>query len=170
MKLSEIVWPVYSLGKVTPCKEEGVTFVPKIKRGKDVAEIIDDINIPKKTLGLRRMELLKQGVTLFKIKYTIYFVGDLLKLAKPNHWFIDSSGKVFKYVKQFKAKLTCRKITNVVRHVGSCSIEVLGLSNRFSSLYPPEPDQLYAGILSFQGMKFLYGYYKESFTQTYRKV
>jgi hypothetical protein len=170
MKLSEIHWPVFSLGKITPLKEEGVIFTLRMLGNNKILRIIDDTSIDKPSLALRRVELLSKGVTLFPIKRAFYFLGDFVKVSKPNVWFIDSSGRLFKHTKTRLVKLRAKKITKVIKHVGSISIEVDGIPHRFSSLYPPDPKQKYAGIAYMDGMRFLYGYYEEAFKDTHRKV
>lgn len=171
MLLTEICWPVYSLGTRCPTKEGGVVFFSKVLKNDKVSlEIIDDINIPGASLASRRLKLLSEGITLYKIKYALFFIADLVKIANPKQWFIDSNGRIFQYKKDRRAKLFFKKITNITKGIGSTVIEVEGHSARYSCLYPPEPEQKYAGLLFFNGMYILYGFYNQQHKTTYRKI
>lgn len=170
MKLSEIVWPVYSLGKNSPSKEGEVLYFSKETKNGLSLEIIDDKSIKGNTLAERRLKLLVNGVPLFKIKYALFFIADLVKIATPHTWFIDSSGRIFQYKKKHTATLTFRKITRVIRDIGCSLIEVQGHPARFTCLYPPTPEQKYAGLLKMNGIYILYGFYEHQHKDTYRKI
>ena len=69
MKLNEISFPVYKLGKRKPIVEEDVTFYlnkTEKKEGTIVyfPQIIDDKNIPAESLSKRRLKLLDLISTL----------------------------------------------------------------------------------------------------------
>jgi hypothetical protein len=171
MILSEIAWPVYSLGTRCPIKEGSVVFFSKILKNDKVSiEIIDDTDIPGETLAIRRIGLLSNNIKLCKIKYALFFLGDLVKIAKPDQWFIDTKGKLFQYKKVHRAKLIFKKIVSVIEGIGNVFIEIQGHAARYSCLYPPEPEQKYAGLLFFNGVYILYGFYTEQHKTTYRKV
>lgn len=171
MLLTEICWPVYSLGTRHPIKENGVLFFSKVLPNNEVSlEIIDDTNIPGETLAIRRLAILNRGVSLFKIKYAIFFLGDLIKMAKPRYWFIDAKGKLFQYKKSIRAKLFFKKIINITKDIGVSYIEVQGHTARYSCLYEPRVEEKYAGLLFFNGVYILYGFFTEQHKTTYRKV
>jgi len=171
MQLIEIAWPVYSLGTRTPIREGNVLLFSTVSKDNKVSlEIIDDTSVPGNTLALRRLNLMGNNIKLCKIRYALFFLGDLVKIAKPNHWFIDTSGKVFQYKKDRRAKLFFKKITNITKGIGNVFIEVQGHEARYTCLYPPEPEQKYAGLLFFNGVYILYGFYTEQHKATYRRV
>jgi hypothetical protein len=122
-------------------------------------KIVDDTSLPQKTLGLRRLALQKDPeVKLHKISTAIYFLADLIKLAKGTTWFIDNSGRVFQWKKYTRAKLTTKKIKQVLPADGiGCVLEVEGLSQRFKSLQRPQDFHQYAVFLVINKMYFLYG-------------
>lgn len=175
-KLSDISFPVYRIGKNAPVVDNGVSF---FILGKDTkysdAEyqvlIIDDKNIPQPTLALRRLELLKTEERLFNIKQGIFFIGDLIKLAKKNMWFIDATGLIFQYEKSKKVPLIFVRIKTVHKiPTGGAIIEVHGLSERFKVLFAPINDEKYAGLLCLGNSHILYGLYDQQYTNTTRAV
>lgn len=122
-------------------------------------KIVDDTNLPQKTLGLRRLALQKDPkIKLHKISTAIYFLADLIKLAKATTWFIDSSGKVFQWKKYTRAKLITKKIKQVLPADGiGCVLEAEGLAQRFKSLQRPQDFHQYAVFLVINKMYILYG-------------
>lgn len=177
MNLTEINWPVFKLGEHKPQQEEGCVFYSKEYMDNDTEEsryglrVVDDISIPGKTLGIRRLALKVSEVPLFPIRTAIYFLADLIKVAKQTSWFIDSSGKVFQYRKTTRAKLTFHKIKQILPGTGmGAVIEVQGLSQRFKCMYRPKPEQTYVGVLRWGLGYLLYGFYTEQLNPSYRLV
>jgi hypothetical protein len=160
-KLSEIHWPVFKLGDKKPTQHEGVVFyhthyVSELNSETVTLRVVDDRNLPQATLGLRRLALKSSGADLYPIRTAIYFLTDLIKLGKSVTWFIDSSGRVFQYEKNTRAKLQTRKVKNVLPADGlGCVIELEGLSSRFKSLRRPQEHEIYAQVLKL-GMGFLF--------------
>ena len=171
MKFEEICWPVYSLGSINPQEENGVLFIRYIEEDKLVTKIIDDKSIEGGSLAKRRLILsFNPSIHLFKIKYSLFFLGDLIKMSKTSRWFIDSSGELFKYKKSRMAPLICKKITRVMKGLGNSFIEVEGRVQRFPILFHPKPEEKYAGLLKINNGYQLYGIYKEPFDNTVRKI
>ena len=177
MNLTEIQWPVFRLGEHKPTEHEGVVFYSKEYAFIDSDEskigfrIVDDKNLEGDTLGSRRLKLRIAEENIFPIRAAIYFLADLIKLAKQTTWFIDNAGKVFQYKKSTRAKLTAHKITKIFPGEGMGSIiEVQGIPQRFKSMYHPKSEQAYAGILRWGLGYMLYGFYTEPFKPSYRNV
>jgi hypothetical protein len=176
MKLNEISFPVYRLGKRKPIMEEGVSFYLSMKElddGKIVyfPSVIDDLKIPGGSLGIRRMKLLNSGEKLFRLKYAAFFISDMLKLSNGATWFIDTNGKIFEYKKTKRVPLIFRKIVNVERiRTGGAIIQVEGISTRFKSLYSPKIEHRYAGLLQVSGGYLLYGFYDTLYDKTTRSI
>jgi hypothetical protein len=175
MNLLEISWPVFRLGEHKPTIENNLVYYSKEYVDKESLEtriglrIVDDKSVQGNTLGLRRLVI--TGARLFPIRQAIYFLGDLIKIAKQTTWFIDNTGKVFQYRKSSRAKLTAYKIKKVLPLEGmGAIIEVQGLPQRFKCMYAPKPEQFYAGILRWGLSYVLYGFYDEQFKATYRLV
>lgn len=171
MKLSEIVFPVYKLAKQKPNEEEGVLFYLKSAVYNEircqVAQVIDDKNIPEDTLSRRRLRIEKP----FKLKCAIFFVGDLLKEAVKHQWFIDSQGAIFTLNKTTRVPLVYKKITNIIRDVGVAIIEVEDLPGRHMCLFPPMEGQTYAAFLRPTSRSYiLYGFADKQYKDTFRKI
>lgn len=174
IELSKLVWPVFKLGEREPIQIEGVICYNKQYMDAEIAtytntyKIVDDKTIDKPTLGLRRLEIKNN---LYPIGTAIYFLQDVIKLAKPTTWFIDSHGQLFQHKKSTRAKLQTYKIIQVLPAQGiGCILEVAGLAERFKSLQVPEQHELYCGILSYRGKNLLYGFYTEPIKPTWRLV
>jgi hypothetical protein len=177
MNLEKITWPVFRLSEREPQRDNGVVYYATEYTDLDTDEhtgtlrVVDDRNIDKPTLSRRRLELLAQDVKLFPIRKAIYFLGDLLKLAKSTTWFIDSNGQLFKYTKSQRAKLLVRKITKVLPTEGlGAIIELEGIPHRFKTTFKPDADAEYAAVLK-TGMSYIfYGIYKDKPNETWRLV
>ena len=162
--LQAITWPVFKLSEKEPSHGNGLVYfhteyVDDNNESSLNFKLVDDKNLPQKTLGLRRLALQKDPkVKLHKISTAIYFLADLIKLAKATTWFIDNSGKVFQWKKYARAKLITKKIKQVLPADGiGCVLEVEGLSQRFKSLQRPQDFHQYAVFLVINHMYILYG-------------
>ena len=167
---------MFRLGEREPKQQNGVVFyyteyvdeqnVPFV-----AMQIVDDRNLSGKTLGLRRLQLKSSNEKLHKVKTAIYFLADLVKLAKNTTWFIDSSGCVFNYQKNTRAKLTTRKIKQILPADGlGCVVELDGISTRFKALRRPTEFQSYGRVLHV-GMGFMfYGFCEERKPDSWRMV
>ena len=175
MSLKEIAYPVFKLGINKPNVDDRVVYY-LYTREKDDEEvydlrIIDDPKLPQETLALRRLYLKNLGEPLAKIRHAIFFLGDLIKIATPSTWFIDSKGKVFNYVKSNRAKLRFYKLTKKLPiKSGGVIVEAEGISTRFKALYMPPNEMKYVGILHLGMTLVLYGFYAEKHEDTWRKV
>lgn len=168
MQLKEIVFPVYKLGN-KPEQDNGIIYYTKAnKDGELYLQIVDDKSIEGSTLARRRLLIENK---LFKLKLAIFFIGDLLKIVKPNMWFIDSMGKLFNYTKSRSVPLVCCEILEVHRVLGATVLELKGIPGRHMCLYPPTELQKYAGVLKLGAHTYiLYGLYEQRFKETKRKV
>lgn len=175
--LQEIVWPVFKLSEKEPARKNGLVFfhteyVDENGESSITFKLVDDANLPQKTLGLRRLALQKdKKIKLHRISTAIYFLADLIKLAKATTWFIDSSGKVFQWKKYARAKLITKKIKQVLPGQGiGCILEIEGLSQRFKSLQHPQEFHNYAVFLVINKIYILYGLSEFSRKDSWRLV
>lgn len=172
-QLETINWPVYKLGENKPQVKEGLVFYSsEILDDQDnlttVYKLVDDKNINKTTIGLRRLQLPTDK--LFKISTAIYMLQDLIKLAKSTSWFIDTAGTVFQYKKSTRAKLKTHTIKQVLPVNGiGCVLEINGLSERFKSISIPN-NQPYAVMLYYSGKVLLYGLSSTKIDNSWRLV
>lgn len=162
--LQAITWPVFKLSEKEPNRKDGLVFfhteyIDENNESSLNLKLVDDKSLPQKTLGLRRLALQKDPkVKLHRISTAIYFLADLIKLAKATTWFIDNSGKVFQWKKYARAKLITKKIKQVLPADGiGCVLEVEGLSQRFKCLQRPQDFHQYAVFLVINQMYILYG-------------
>lgn len=177
MNLEKVVWPVFRLSEKEPLVDNGIVYYATEYSDLDTFEhigtlrIVDDRNIDKPTLSRRRLQLATQEVKLFPIYRAIYFLGDLLKLAKSTTWFIDSAGTLFQYQKSKRAKLIVRKITKVLPTEGLGSvIELEGIPQRFKTTFKPDADARYAAVLQ-SGLTYIfYGIYKDEPKESWRLI
>ena len=174
IELTAIVWPVFRLGEREPQQLGGLIFFRKEYVDQDTVvysdnyRVVDDKNIAKPTLGLRRLQI---GDSLYPIGTAIYFLQDVIKLAKSTTWFIDSHGQLFQHKKTRRAKLQTHRLKQVLPVSGlGCVLEVEGLVERFKSLQVPKPEEQYCGILTYGHSNLLYGYYSEPIKTTWRMV
>lgn len=178
MKLSEINWPVFRLGENKPLRDGSVLYyytefvsLDDSDVRKHKLRIVDDTEVEGSALGTRRLRLASLGCSLFKIPAAIYYLADLVKIAKSTTWFIDNSGKLFQYKKSTRAKLTYHKIQRILPGTGmGAVVEVEGLVQRFKCLYRPTETQKYVGILQYSLGYMLYGFFEEWHKPTYRLV
>jgi hypothetical protein len=173
IELTAIVWPVFKLGIREPEMHSKIIYyanqhINEDNQIKTNSYIVDDKNIDKDTLGLRRLFIPKED--LYPLSTAIYTLQDLIKLAKSNVWFVDNSGRVFQYKKSTRAKLQTHRIIKVlpVSAIG-CVLEIEGFSERFKSMTVPKEER-YAAILSYNGKNILYGLYSEKIKPTWRLV
>lgn len=174
--LQEIHWPVFKLGDKKPTQQDGLVFyhthyIDENNRETYTVRMVDDKTLPQATLGLRRLAMKALKVELFPIRTAIYFLADLVKLAKATTWFIDSSGKVFQYEKTTRAKLTTKKLKNVLPADGlGCVFELQGVPSRFKAMRRPGDTEHYARVLQL-GMAFIfYGFCSERKPDSWRMV
>ena len=167
---------MFRLGDKQPTQDSGLVFYHTHYIDHDNVEnytirMVDDKNLPQATLGLRRLVMKSDSVELFPIRTAIYFLADLVKLAKSTTWFIDSAGRVFQYEKNTRAKLTTKKIKQVLPADGlGCVVELVGISSRFKSIQRPSEHQSYARVLKL-GMGFIfYGFCEEVKPDSWRMV
>lgn len=177
MNLSEINFPVYKLRDEKPLERDGILFYTydsvdeETEELSTVVRIIDDTKISSDKLSIRRMAIKLAGGKLFRLHKAIFFLGDLIKIAKKGLWFIDSSGKIFEYHKTTRVKLKYHKITKLIRNpVGGAIVEVEGIPSRFKSLFFPSNDKLYAGILHNGLSTILYGFYDAKYKDSWRTI
>lgn len=131
--------------------------------------LVDDANLNGKTLGLRRLKL--RSEKLFPIRTAIYFLADLVKLAKTTTWFIDNSGRVFQYTKNTRAKLTTKKVKNILPAMGlGCVVELAGISSRFKAMMRPRDEQIYARVLQVGMAYIFYGFCETHKPDSWRLV
>ena len=175
ISLSDIAFPVYVIGEKNPITEEKVTFFLFTKNEEYHTVVVDDKNIPQSSLAMRRLTLASKNIKLHPLKKAIFFLGDLIKIAKSTTWFIDSNGQLLNYVKKKKVNLEYLPITNIKPiGTGGSMIEVKSIPSRFKTLldvtktFRVKPT--HAGILRLGMSNILYGLYDQEYKDTKRWI
>lgn len=173
MKLQEISFPVYKLSKYKPILENGDLFyVFRVSEDKDKLKVIDSTNVSGDTLAIRRLKLKVAGVELLNLNQAIFFLADLIKIAKKDLWFIDSKGKLFQYTKDRSVPLIFKRIEKVIHmQTGGSIVVVKGITPRFKTLFKVTDEYKFAGLLKVDAKSYiLYGVYTEEHKSTRRKI
>lgn len=173
---SKIQFPIYYLGHNKPTVEGKKIYMHyvvdnKHEENEDKILLVDDRSIEADSLALRRLQLKNSGVKLAKLKYAVFFIGDMLKLCKGTTWFIDSEGNLFEYRKTRKVPLVFRKISQIIPlRTGGAIVEVQGIGTRFKVLHAPSGTEKWAGLLLVGVSYILYGLYDTQLEDTVRAV
>lgn len=176
MNLKDIVFPVYYLGRNEPMQDSGLSFYIYVvdedsSAPKLTYKMLDDKNIDKNSLSLRRLDMLKNGASLYKLSRAIFFIGDLLKMTKGPTWYIDSSGTIFEYKKTKRVPLIFKKVSKILpMPKGGAVIEAEGIPYRFKSLFVPKLEQKWVGLLKINHGYILYGLYNKLLKNTHRLI
>lgn len=166
-------FPVYRLPS-KPSEDGGIIFYASEdeEKGTYRVRIVDDLNEKGKTLADRRLRLLASGKNLYQFKLAVFFIGDLIRLSNAQVYWIDSKGKLFKYIKNASYKLVNRKLTMLKNFNGYWIFEVEGLPMRFISMYGPPGASYTRALLLEEGQNFIfYGFTdQEEVSAKHRKV
>lgn len=176
--MQELNFPVFKLAaKTAPEERDGILYYVSENFNRDTAKyhqtarVLDDKTLPGPTLAHRRLQAQKLGATLYPIKTALYFLGDFIKLAKSNTWFVDSTGRVFQYKKTTRAKLQFYRVQKLFPLPGmGAVVEVQGISQRFKVLWMPTVPVQWAGVIKFGKTLILYGLYKDKLPDSWRLV
>lgn len=163
-------------GSNIPTSESGVLFTYSEEREEDedlkfTFRVLDDKNMKGDSLGVRRLHVMANGQRLHRLGKAIFFLGDLIKIAKRNTYFIDTNGRIFQYKKSQRAKLHFKKLTQIIPiPTGGAILEVEGIPSRFKCLLQPKTLELYAGVLEMGMSHILYGIYEQPYKSSWRMV
>lgn len=174
MKLSEINFPVFQISKQTTYSKIDNALVVILydrETEEELYKYIDDKSVLGDTLGKRRLKLKLNGKLLYPLKDAIYFLGDLIKLAKVSPTFIDNSGKIFTYKKVNTVKLKMVSIKEIIDiPTGGSILSIVGIPQRFKTLATVPKTKKYAGVLVSSSGYILYGVYDTLKKDTWRKI
>lgn len=176
VSLTDITFPVYVIGSKEPITDGKITYYlsgsdTKYSDAQYRFHIVDDKELPGKTLAARRLQLKAQGVLLKKITRAIFFMSDFIKIAKASTWFIDSNGLVFNYVKTKTVALVYKKIAKLIQMPqGGTIVEVEGVPGRFKTLFAPSTPVTYAGLLKDGNSYIFYGLYDKKYKDSHRMI
>lgn len=130
MNIKDIKWPVYLVGKSSHIYEEsGITWIDHYGK----TSIIDNINLKGDSIGIRRLQIPKEDRYIFKKTLFIFpeLIEETRKRLISDRYFVDSTGKLFKYLKKKMHQLICRKVINTKKYSTYVLVKVSGLDNNF---------------------------------------
>lgn len=139
--INSIQWPVYHIGTDNWFEQDGIVFIDDL--------VVDDLNRPGKSIGLRRLQSKRTG--LFKLKEPLFSVKDIL--AKKKKHFISSGGEPFTYEKTGFQMIQYHLIKEFEARNSYSFLWVRDISIPFKIPRPPSNarELSWAGILYFNG-------------------
>lgn len=156
--IPSIQFPVYRLPSSNWRLIDGLLFID--------GQLLDDTNMPGKTLGHRRLQT-PFHADLIKLPKGSYEVTYLLKYK----YYIDNAGKVFEYAKTKKQQLRCFKIARVELKETQSLLWLDDVPFPLVIPRPPGEKFPYARILCLNGSPWLlYDYVHEKSRDTTRKI
>lgn len=155
---NKIEYPAFLLPSDNWWQQDGLVFLDN--------GILDDRNVNNKSLGFRRL-ISSRKTELYPLTKC---VNSLVELIKSNHhYFIDSRGMCFEYVKTLLCDIKTKKITKVVLRETYSIIWVSGVNFPFRVPNPPQKN--FAVILYYKSLPWLlYGYSDTVLKKLKRKV
>jgi hypothetical protein len=156
--LPQIVFPCYKLYSENITRQDGLVFID--------TRILDDTNMPGKTLGMRRL-LTPRKKELYRLKNGVQTIPDFLS---HNLW-VDNSGTILRYEKTKVCKLRYYKIKKVELKETASVIWFFDIGFPFKVNRPPPSLAAYARLICFNGIPWLiYDFASEKGKDTSRKV
>jgi hypothetical protein len=155
----QITFPVFLLPSDNWHAQDGLVYVDN--------GLVDDLNMPGSTLGIRRLQTPQDG--LLPLKRSVFNLIGILK--QTGHHFIDSAGVMFTYEKTKHCSLKYYRIKKVERKTVASLLWVEGIKSPFTIPRPPDEGCIWAGILHLHDLPWmLYEYSKGKLPNTHRKV
>ena len=157
--LDRINFPVFILPSSNWDLTDGLLYLD--------GELVDDKNMPGKTLGQRRLQTPHKG--LIPLRKSLDSLVGILK--QPNYYFIDSKGVPFIYQKTLMLPLEYRKIRKFEKKTIASILWIDDWRGPFTIPRPPAPEMLWAGVLLMKGYPWIiYEYSETKKKRTRRKV
>jgi hypothetical protein len=158
--LSKIKFPAYFLPSDNVWKEDGIVYVD--------GRIVDDRNIPSKSLGIRRLKTPFRD--LLPLQKSINSFTGIVKNT-GNTVYIDSAGNIFLYEKTVMCKVKYHKIHRVDKKDTASVLWVKGINFGFDIPRPPSPEMEWVGVLYFKGLPWkLYEFSEVKLKDTNKKI
>ena len=157
--LKNVEYPAYKIDADNIELCDGLLFLD--------GQIVDDRNMPGKTLGLRRLQSPMKG--LYELKKAV--IDPVSMIRNPAGSYIDSLGRIFTYTKTRAVPLKYSIIRKVDKKETYSLVWVKGINFPYTVKRPPVPGNTWAGILYVDGHPWLlYSYATEKQKDTWRKI
>jgi hypothetical protein len=130
-------------------------------------QVIDEKNMPGKTLGARRLQCGRKD--LLPLKKAALDVADLIHCKTK--YFVDNEGNPWIYQKTYNSRLKSYRIRKIEKKEVASLLWLYGWSTPFTIPRPPLNNPLYARFLHLNGNPWLlYDYSHVLKKSTYRRV
>jgi hypothetical protein len=130
-------------------------------------QVLDERNMPGKTLGVRRLQSGRED--LVTLKKAITNIQSLISCKTK--FFIDFKGNPFIYEKNLTSKLVCYRILRVDIKDKQSLLWLRGVPTPFTIPRPPSEDVSWARVLHIGDSPFmLYDYASYALKTTYRRI
>jgi hypothetical protein len=157
--LPKIKFPVFVLPSDDWYETDKVLFMDEM--------VLDEKNMPAKTLGVRRAQCGRSD--LYPLKKAIFSLPELIQCKTKN--FIDRFGKPFSYMKTYNSRLKSYRIRKIEKKEVASLLWLQGVPTPFTIERPPIGNPLYARMLHLNGSPWLiYDYGRSPEKDTYRRV
>lgn len=157
--LNTIKFPVYPLRSQDWRVQDKVLFLEDL--------VLDDRNMPGKTLGIRRLQCGRKD--LYKLKKSFNDLPSLIRSKKNT--FIDSAGIPFVYVKTIKAHLKYHKVLKLVYKETFTVAYIEDVPFVVKLKRPPYGDARWARFLYYKNAPWLlYDFQLEKGKNSFRRV
>ena len=158
--IKSIKFPVYLLKTADWYKQDGVLFDAD-------GSVIDDSNMPGKTIGVRRIQCGRTDLTKIKKAYTDF--NSMLQSKKKI--FVDSAGVPFVYLKTVNSPLIHHSVKRIEPKEDICLIWLNAVPYPMSIPRPPYGDARWARILYYKGSPWmLYDFTSERGKDSHKRV
>lgn len=158
--LKTIKFPVYKLPSSDWYRQDGVLF---INEGK----VIDDRNMPGKTLGIRRIQCGRNDLLRLRTAYTDFQA----MLQSKSRIFVDSNGIPFIYKRTMFSTLIHHRVLRIEPKEDHSIVWFKDIPHPMNIPRPPAGDARWARILYFKGSPWLiYDFKAERGKDSYRRV
>lgn len=157
--MRKLKFPLYPLPNSNWFIQDKVVFLD--------GKVVDERNMPGKTLGVRRLQSGRRD--LLPLKRAVMGITDLLH--SKHKAFIDSSGRLFVYEKTLSSKLKCYKIKRIDKKDTASVLWLHGVTHPFTIPRPPQGNPGWARVLHLGPSPWmLYDYVSRPTKDTYRRV
>lgn len=154
-----MTFPVYSLPSGNWYQVDGLLYLN--------GELVDDRNMPGKTLGARRLQTpFEELVPLSKCIDSIIGV-----IKQSSKYYIDTKGTPFAYVKTKFCKVKYHKIRRIDLKDVASVLWLEGINSPFTIPRPPPTECKWAGVLYLDASPWLlFDYSDEKLEDARRKI
>jgi hypothetical protein len=158
--IKTIKFPVFKLPSTDWYKTDGVLFI-------DDNLVLDDTNMPGKTLGVRRLQCGRTD--LYKLRGAHLKFHDML--TSKRKIFIDNKGTPFIYERTVHSPLVFHRVKRIEPKESASIIWLEGVPYPFSLEHPPYGEANWARVLYYKGGPWMiYDYAKTRGKDSFQRV